>query len=98
MHDKRYKSALSLAGCSLTSDHTAPFVGILSKMRFTWSIFVAAAAAVPTSHLSHVVHEKRAERTNWIKYDELHDDIKLPVRIGLTQKNLHKLDEYLQEV
>lgn len=72
------------------------------EMRFTSFAAVAALATVviaaPTNVQRHVLHERRAESENWVKRDRVHSDVKLPMRIGLTQQNLHKGHEYLMEV
>ncbi|KAI4154970.1 MAG: hypothetical protein LQ340_001318, partial [Diploschistes diacapsis] len=70
-----------------------------------FSLFVATAAlaavaaAAPTAPASHVVHEKRdALPRNWVKRSRLEGNVKLPMRVGLTQSNLHKGDDLLMEV
>ena len=59
----------------------------------------AAALAAPTPSLwEHVVHERRSESASWTKRDRVHEDVKLPMRIGLSQSNLDKGPDYLMEV
>ena len=70
-------------------------------------VFAAAAAAafatlsnaLPTS-ANHVVHEKRSGSSSWSPMQGVKPDrrITLPVRIGLTQSNLHRGDDILMEV
>ena len=63
-------------------------------------LFLAAAArsaAAPTS--PHVLHEKRQSAPlQWEKRDRVDPSIVLPVRIGLTQRNLDLGPELLHEV
>jgi tripeptidyl-peptidase-1 len=70
-------------------------------MRFTEIILASVCAvsvcAIPSSN--HVVHEKRSEAPKyWEKRSRLNPEGVLPMRIGLTQSNLHKGDELLMEV
>ncbi|CAK7236917.1 hypothetical protein SCUCBS95973_009771 [Sporothrix curviconia] len=48
----------------------------------------------------HVVHEVRAPAAvhSWKKAARLHHETVLPVRIGLTQSNLHRAEEFLNDV
>jgi tripeptidyl-peptidase-1 len=56
----------------------------------------AAAIAVPADH---VLHEKRhAEPKKWVKRDALEAEHKLPMRIGLTQRNLDNGHSLLMDV
>lgn len=49
----------------------------------------ASALALRTTN-SHVVHEKRhAALTGWLKREALAADVKLPMRVGLTQSNIN---------
>lgn len=58
----------------------------------------AQAAAVPFQ-ASHVVHERRdIVPKAWIKRDRLEASAKLPVRIGMTQRNLDRGHDLLMEV
>lgn len=52
--------------------------------------------AAPTP--SGVLHEKRDASTVWLKGSRVHGDVKLPMRIGLTQSNLDKGHDLLNEV
>jgi tripeptidyl-peptidase-1 len=57
----------------------------------------ASVAAVPFTN--HVVHEKRdAVPRSWVKRDRLDARAELPVRIGMTQRNLDRGHDMLMEV
>ncbi|KAF2770431.1 subtilisin-like protein [Teratosphaeria nubilosa] len=58
----------------------------------------ATTAAAPTKGSNHVLHEKRSESRHWAKRDRVHGDVKLPMRIGLTQSNLDRGEEMLMRV
>lgn len=62
--------------------------------------FITAAIAVPApSSKRHVVHERRERLPiNWEKNAKLHGDSFMPLRIALTQSNLHRADEFLMDV
>jgi tripeptidyl-peptidase-1 len=70
---------------------------MLSVVLNTVALLAATAAAVPTP-ATHVLHERRAESHSWVKVNRVHEDVKLPMRIGLTQRNLEKGHEYLMKV
>ena len=61
--------------------------------------FVTVVTALPTS-ANHVVHEKRSGSSNWSPIQGAKPDgrITLPIRIGLTESNLHRGDDILMEV
>lgn len=61
--------------------------------------FAVVVTALPTS-ANHVVHEKRSGSSNWSPMQDAKPDgrITLPVRIGLTESNLHRGDEILMAV
>ena len=61
--------------------------------------FATLSNALPTS-ANHVVHEKRSESSTWSAVQGAKPDgrITLPVRIGLTESNLHRGDDILMEV
>lgn len=83
---------------------------VLSKMRFSvfTSILAALAAAaadakpldtVRPRYIRHVVHEEKpAARSTWQKSHRVHQSSNLPVRIGLTQQNLHRAEEFVYDV
>lgn len=67
--------------------------------------FIAVGAALATSSaaaslpVNHVLHERRGNTArNWVKRSPLDSNAKLPMRIGMTQTNLHRGDELLMEV
>ncbi|KAL0577149.1 hypothetical protein V5O48_004825 [Marasmius crinis-equi] len=69
------------------------------RLTFLISTFVLQGLAVPTSQLSHVVHEKRAlEPVDWHQSHRANADQVLSLRIGLKQQNLEKLEDMLWSV
>lgn len=65
---------------------------------FTALAAVTIANPVTRSH-SHVVHEERhPARREWVKNHKLHTMARLPVRIGLAQSNLHRANEFMNDV
>jgi tripeptidyl-peptidase-1 len=72
-------------------------------MRFSSFAAIAALAsaaiAAPANNFQrHVLHERREVSENWVKRDRVHSDVKLPMRIGLVQGNLHNGHDLLMEV
>ena len=71
-------------------------------MRFILSFVVTLlgiAFAVPSSRSDLVVHETRAaEPIHWAKTSRLDSNRVLPIRFGLAQQNLHRLEEMLMSV
>lgn len=65
-------------------------------------IFVALVVAVSASPISaarHVVHERRSMPPPfWSKRSRLHPTSVFTVRIGLSQQNLHRADEFINQV
>lgn len=59
---------------------------------------LAVSCLAAPGALRHVLHEKRSDSRHWVKRDRVHEDVKLPMRIGLTQSNLDRGDELLMEV
>lgn len=61
--------------------------------------FATLSTALPTS-ANHVVHEKRSGSSSWSPIEGAKPDgrITLPVRIGLTESNLHRGDGILMDV
>lgn len=82
----------------------SPAVCILSVATMHWaSLFslslAALATALPSRRFNHVVHEKRTfEPIDWIQDRRLEAHKILPMRIGLTQQNLHRVEEMLMAV
>lgn len=59
----------------------------------------ALAAGAPTAPATHVLHEKReAPARKWERRSLVDRSIKMPVRIGMTQRNLEIGDDLLMEV
>ena len=59
---------------------------------------ITQAAAAPLL-ANHVVHERRANVPKaWVKRERLDATITVPVRIGMTQRNLEKGHDLLMEV
>lgn len=60
----------------------------------------ATALAAPSSHVTHVVHERRAlePSEDWEVSRRLEGTRVLPLRIGLTQSNLHELESLLMDI
>ncbi|KAI9838619.1 MAG: hypothetical protein M1819_004933 [Sarea resinae] len=58
-----------------------------------------ALSALASPAARHVVHEKRSSAPpGWRKHTKLNGDTVLPVKIALTQQNLHRGDEFLMDV
>ena len=70
-----------------------------SSILNVFALLALSAIAFPTSG-NHVVHEKRSSLSIWSPKKDVKPDgrIKLPVRIGLVEKNLHLGDEMLMKV
>ena len=61
-------------------------------------VLAAGSYAAPRP-VSHTVHEKRhISSSPWVKRDRIPADVLLPMRVGLTQKNLEKGYEFLMDV
>ncbi|KAK2039243.1 aorsin [Colletotrichum somersetense] len=72
----------------------------LSAVTTLLAAFAAVAFANPVTR-SHkpVVHEERhPARREWVKSHRLHAMARLPVRIGLAQSNLHRANEFMNDV
>lgn len=71
-------------------------------MRLSFLSFLAICtlvAAAPSRRGGHGVHEKRAaEPVAWAKSRRLEAHKVIPLRIGLTQQNMHQLEELLMSV
>jgi len=62
-------------------------------------VLVGIALAGPARRSNHVLHEKRAlEPVEWVKSRRLEADFILPMRFGLAQSNLDKIEEMLASV
>ncbi|KAJ3512115.1 hypothetical protein NLJ89_g3712 [Agrocybe chaxingu] len=66
---------------------------------FLLLVLIGAAIAAPAPHSTHVLHEKRAaEPRGWALTRRLESSKILPMRFGLAQQNLHKLEDMLMSV
>lgn len=59
-------------------------------------VALGAAAPVPASHVVHEARESVPQ--NWQKSARVEADLPIVVRIGLTQNNLDKAEDYLMDV
>jgi len=60
---------------------------------------LAAYAAAAPAPQSHVLHEKRSSPGgDWVRGARVDRETFLPMRIGLTQANLEKGEDYLLQV
>lgn len=60
---------------------------------------VAVGCAAPSSSNRHVVHEKRdILPSGFVSRERLNPEARIPLRIGLKQRNLHLASQYLDEV
>lgn len=70
-------------------------------MRFAFPLVAlfGLTLAAPSRRTNHVVHEKRAaEPLEWVKSRRLEAHKVLPMRFGLTQQNLHQIEDMLMAV
>ncbi|KAI6709657.1 hypothetical protein PZA11_006697 [Diplocarpon coronariae] len=65
-----------------------------------FAALVVATSASPFAVTSrHVVHEKRGDPpSKWARHSRLDPATVIPVRIGLAQQNLHRAEEFINEV
>lgn len=64
------------------------------------ALVCATALAAPSKHVTHVLHERRAVEPSedWELTGRVEGTRVLPLRIGLTQSNLHELESLLMDV
>ena len=64
-----------------------------------FALFAIGAVGFPASR-HHAIHEKRSSKSSWSPRKDVKPDarIKLPVRIGLAENNLHLGHDMLMEV
>ena len=66
------------------------------------SVFAAllgVALAAPSRRSPHVLHETRAfDPLDWVPVGRLESNKVLPMRFGLAQQNLHRVEEMLMAV
>ncbi|KDQ49908.1 hypothetical protein JAAARDRAFT_63466 [Jaapia argillacea MUCL 33604] len=71
-------------------------------MLLSWSLLALAAfaTAAPSPRANHVVHEKRAAEPNrnWALSRRLEANKVIPMKFGLTQRNLHLVDDLLMSI
>jgi tripeptidyl-peptidase-1 len=60
--------------------------------------YLTEATALHVPRAGYVVHEMRVEDPSWTRTRRLEGDITLPLRIGLKQRNLDLLPDYLMSV
>jgi len=63
----------------------------------TLALLVGSAVAIPTPH-GHVLHEKRARSSQWQKRSRAAPGTTLPVRIGISQPDIHLGHDLLMEI
>jgi tripeptidyl-peptidase-1 len=73
------------------------------RAQFIFQIIVTLAVTVIATPLAasskHIIHEARsAPPSAWTKKGRVHKEARLPVRVGLSQQNLHLAEEYLNQV
>jgi tripeptidyl-peptidase I len=60
---------------------------------------IAAVSSAAPASIRHVMHEKRqTPSSDWVKVARIEGSAILPMRIGLTQSNLHTGHDLLMEV
>ena len=65
----------------------------------TFALLACSSLARPSPRAGYVLHEKRAqEPSGWTRERRVDPDYILPLRIGLTQSNLHRIEEMLLDV
>ncbi|KAI5121353.1 hypothetical protein M0805_000661 [Coniferiporia weirii] len=63
------------------------------------ALLAGSTFAVPSPRAGHVLHEKRAmEPIDWVQTRRVDPDAVLPLRIGLAQSNIDRLEEMLMAV
>ena len=75
---------------------------LLFMMYLNLSLFamlIGIAVAAPSSRSLHILHETRATETfDWVPIGRLDSNKILPMRFGLAQQNLHRVEEMLMAV
>lgn len=62
-------------------------------------LLLGVALGAPSPRAGHVLHEKRAlEPVDWVQTRRLEPDRVLPLRIGLSQSNVDKLEDILMSM
>lgn len=66
---------------------------------FATLVVALSASPISSTTMTHVLHERRSRPpARWTRSARLHSSAVFPVRIGLTQQNLHRAEEFLNEV
>ncbi|RDL35909.1 uncharacterized protein BP5553_06521 [Venustampulla echinocandica] len=64
-----------------------------------FAALAVVASSSPISTSSHVVHERRSmPPPKWSKDSRLHPNFVFPIRIGLSQQNLHRAEEFINRI
>lgn len=64
-----------------------------------FAALVVAVSASPFKTSNHVVHERRmVHPPRWQQQHRLHPEAVFPLRIGLSQQNLHRAEEFMHQV
>lgn len=88
-----------LADLVLAKMRPPTLVSILTALAVVAIDASAAAAAAAPKTLRHVVHEEiPAFQKRWSKAHRVYGLAQIPVRIGLTQQNLHRAEEFVHNV
>ncbi|CZR58556.1 related to serine protease [Phialocephala subalpina] len=62
-------------------------------------VVATSASPITTTTPRHVVHERRTvPPANWKRHTRLHPESVFPMRIGLSQQNLHRAEEFINQV
>lgn len=64
-------------------------------------LLAASAIAAPSPRVNHVIHERRARDPHpddWTQTGRVSPERILPLRVGLAQQNVHRLEEMLMRV
>ncbi|KAG4417406.1 hypothetical protein IFR04_009475 [Cadophora malorum] len=64
-----------------------------------WAALAVATSASPVASSGHLIHERRGNPpAKWARHSRLHPTTVIPVRIGLAQQNLHRAEEFINQV
>ena len=81
----------------LESVNPLMFITYLKLLLF--AVLLGVALAAPSRRSPHVLHETRAlEPLDWVPVGRLDSNKVLPMRFGLVQQNLHRVEEMLRAV
>ena len=92
-----YKRQLLRDGVVESVNPSLPFTMYLNLSLF--ATLIGIAVAVPSRRSPHILHETRAtEPFDWVPVGRLDSNKILPMRFGLAQQNLHRVEEMLMAV